>query len=162
MEYSAYLDIETTGLSPAESRLTVIGIYKDDGRENGFIQLVGDEIGPSTLLQAMEGVSTLYTYNGARFDLPFIKAKLDVDLNAYCRHSDLMYSCWRRKLYGGLKGVERQLGIERKLPDVDGWIAVHLWYRYENDGDRDSLEKLLKYNEEDVINLRVLRERLSI
>ncbi len=162
MGYNAYLDIETTGLSTAASRLTVIGIYKEDGGDAGVIQLVGDEIGPSTLLQAMDGVSMLYTYNGARFDLPFIKAKLDVDLKECCRHSDLMYACWKRKLYGGLKGVERQLGIERKLTDVDGWVAVQLWYRYENDGDRDSLEKLLQYNEEDVVNLRVLRERLSV
>lgn len=162
MEYRAYLDIETTGLSPFDSQLTVIGIHRENGNEDEVVQLVGDEICASTLIQAVEGVSVLYTYNGTRFDLPYIKVKLAVDLTEYCRHNDLMYACWQRKLYGGLKGVERQLGIERRLRDVDGWGAVQLWHQYEHHGDRKSLEKLLTYNEEDVLNLRVLREMLGV
>jgi uncharacterized protein YprB with RNaseH-like and TPR domain len=166
MEYCAYLDIETTGLSLFANELTVIGIYKengnDNGNDNGITQFVGDEICSSSLRQAMKNITKLYTYNGARFDLPFIKAKLNVDLTKYCRHEDLMYSCWRRKLFGGLKGVERQLGIERTLPDVNGIIAIQLWHKYKRDGDKDSLVTLLKYNEEDVLNLKTLRERLAV
>jgi uncharacterized protein YprB with RNaseH-like and TPR domain len=85
-----------------------------------------------------------------------------VNLTEYYQHEDLMYACWQRNLKGGLKSVERQLGIERRLTDVDGWMAVQLWHNYINYGDRNSLTKLLKYNEEDVVNLRVLRERLEI
>jgi uncharacterized protein YprB with RNaseH-like and TPR domain len=161
VECYAYLDIETTGLNPLSSELTVVGIYRENGG-SGFIQLVGDEINPSRIIGAMENVSVLYTYNGSRFDLPFIRTKLGLDLTDYCRHRDLMYSCWKRNLYGGLKGVERQLGIERTLPDVDGWIAVQLWQKYESDGDRNALETLLKYNEEDVKNLSLLRQRLTL
>ena len=162
MEYSAYLDIETTGLSPLYNKLTVIGIYRENGSDGVVTQLVGDEITSSKLILAMEDVTRLYTYNGSRFDLPFIKARLDVDLKECCDHEDLMYACWKRNLKGGLKSVERQLGIERELTDIDGWMAVQLWYAYQNDGDKTALARLLKYNEEDVVNLQVLRERLEI
>jgi len=162
MEYCAYLDIETTGLSPHGSELTVIGLYVEDGSNSGVMQFVGNDICASKLIQEMEKISVLYTYNGARFDLPFIKAKLKLDLKEHCRHEDLMYACWRRNLYGGLKGVERQLGIERELTDIDGWVAVQLWHNYALYGDEESLAKLLKYNEEDVMNLSVLRERLGV
>ena len=161
MEYRAYLDIETTGLSPAESELTVIGIYRENGSDDEVIQLVGDEISLSKLVTALENTSILYTYNGSRFDLPFINTKLGIDLTEHCTHEDLMYACWKQKLKGGLKSVERQLGIERELADVNGLMAIQLWYEYVDQGNENSLAKLLKYNEEDVVNLRTLRERLS-
>ncbi len=162
MEYCAYLDIETTGLSPFNNELTVIGIYRENGNDGEITQLVGDGISPSKLLRAMENVTMLYTYNGSRFDLPFIKVRLEIDLTKHCGHKDLMYSCWKRNLYGGLKGVERKLGIERELPDINGRVAVQLWHDYKSHGDRDSLARLLKYNEEDVVNLRALREMLNL
>jgi uncharacterized protein YprB with RNaseH-like and TPR domain len=162
MEYRAYLDIETTGLSPFAGEITVVGLHIENDRDNRIIQLVGEEICPSKLIKIVKNTKMLYTYNGSRFDLPFIREKLKVDLTEYCLHKDLMYSCWERNLYGGLKEVERQVGIKRKLPDVDGRIAVQLWLNYKHFGDRDSLIKLLKYNEEDVLNLRILRQKLNI
>ena len=71
-----------------------------------------------------------------------------------------MYDCWRNKLYGGFKAVERQLGIERKLTEVNGYEAVRLWWRYVDSFDLDALNTLLEYNKEDVVNLKVLKERL--
>ena len=162
MQYRAYLDIETTGLSPLESELTVIGIYRENGNDSRVMQIVGEDISSASLITAIGNITKLYTYNGSRFDLPFIKAKLNVDLTECCPHEDLMYACWRKNLKGGLKSVERQLGIARELTGIDGWAAVQLWWNYINDGDRDALATLLKYNEEDVLNLRVLRERLGV
>jgi uncharacterized protein YprB with RNaseH-like and TPR domain len=161
MEYRAYLDIETTGLRPAECELTVIGIYRENGSDDEVIQMVGDEISRSKLVDALKNTSRLYTYNGSRFDLPFINTKLGIDLVKHCDHEDLMYACWKRKLKGGLKSVERQLGIARELTDINGLMAIQLWYEYVDQGNENSLAKLLKYNEEDVVNLRVLRERLK-
>ena len=161
MEYRAYLDIETTGLSPADCELTVIGIYRENGDDAEVIQMVGDEISHSKLIDALDNTSMLYTYNGSRFDLPFINAKLGIDLVEHCTHEDLMYACWKQKLKGGLKSVERQLGIERELTDVNGLMAIQLWYEYADYGNEDSLAKLLRYNEEDVVNLRTLREHLE-
>jgi len=65
-------------------------------------------------------------------------------------------------LYGGFKAVERQLGIERRLTEVNGYEAVRLWWRYVNDYNEDALAILLEYNREDVLNLRILKEKLRI
>jgi len=159
---SAYLDIETISLSPFDGDLTVIGLCLEDGKDHRVIQLVENEISSSQLVEIMKKVKVLYTYNGTRFDLPYIKAKLGVDLTRYCIHKDLMYECWRRDLYGGLKEVERKLGIKRKLTGIDGKIAVQLWRNYKFYRDRSSLATLLEYNREDVLNLRVLRQKLNM
>ena len=160
MDCDAYLDIETTGLSRRLSGLTVVGVALADEAPYHVFQLVGDEITAQNLLGILRSVGCIYTYNGRRFDLPFIRAKLGLDLARQFRHVDLMYDCWRNRLKGGLKAVERQLGIARQLPHVDGYMAVQLWWEYVNTGNPDALDTLLAYNREDVLNLHTLRERL--
>ena len=156
----AYLDIETTGLSAFSEDITVVGIYLCRGRKTQFVQLVGGDITPDSLLEALEGVDIIYTYNGHRFDLPFINTRLGLNLEKLYRHRDLMYDCWRWNLRGGFKSVERQLGIPRKLVEVDGRAAVRLWWRYVESFDLEALDILLAYNKEDVVNLKELKERL--
>ncbi len=160
--FDAYLDIETTGLSRFYDEITVIGIYLVDGRDTQLIQLVGDAVTKDNLLGALDGVDTIFTYNGSRFDLPFIHTRLEVDLATMFYDHDLMYDCWRKGLYGGFKAVERQLGIHRQLEGVDGFQAVILWWRYRSYNDESALATLLQYNKEDVVNLKALRERLQI
>ena len=160
--FDAYLDIETTGLSRFYNEITVIGVYLVDGRDSRLVQLVGDAATKDNLLGALEGVATIFTYNGSRFDLPFIHTRLEVDLASMFYHHDLMYDCWRMNLKGGFKAVERQLGIPRQLEGVDGFQAVILWWRYRSYDDENALALLLQYNKEDVVNLKALRERLSI
>lgn len=157
----AYLDIETTGLSPDYHEITVVGIYLVEGSDTRFVQLVGEEITEESLLELLDGVSTIFTYNGKRFDLPFIRDRLGLNLEAEFGHHDLMYDCWRNNLYGGFKAVEHQLGIPRRLKGINGFEAVMLWWRYVNEGDRTALELLLEYNREDVMNLKVLRQSLD-
>ena len=157
----AYLDIETTGLSLFYHDITVIGIYVVTGDDDRLVQLMGEEVTEDNLLKALEGVHTIYTYNGSRFDLPFIRASMGVDLADNYHHYDLMYDCWQHNLYGGLKVVEQQLGIPRQLKGIGGREAVMLWWRYYNDGDQNALALLLQYNKEDIVNLKVLREILA-
>lgn len=157
----AYLDIETTGLSRFYDYITVIGIYRCHSRNSELIQLVGEEVTRGNLVTALRGVNTIYTYNGSRFDLPFIATSLGIDLAIEFYHHDLMYDCWRNNLYGGFKAVERQLGIPRQLQGVDGFEAVQLWWRYQRGGKQNALDLLLQYNMEDVVNLKALREKLA-
>lgn len=96
------------------------------------------------------------------FSISHTEPALGVDLKQCFMHTDLMYDCWRQNLKGGLKVVERLLGIKRRLTGVDGYIAVHLWYDYVNNNNKEALQTLLAYNEEDVVNLRVLRRKLSV
>lgn len=157
----AYLDIETTGLSFWDCEITVVGIHLCNGEQSRFIQLVGDDITSDHIVKTLQNVETIYTYNGARFDLPFINSRLGINLAEMFRHCDLMYDCWGKRLYGGFKSVERQLGIPRRLTDVNGFDAIRLWWSWVNDYDKQALSTLLEYNKEDVLNLKALREKLA-
>jgi uncharacterized protein YprB with RNaseH-like and TPR domain len=150
----AYLDIETS----YAGEITVVGIclLPDD-----IVQLVGDEITGANLMDALAPASVIVTYNGNRFDLPMIKRAIGLDLRARFTSHDLMYDCWRRGLYGGLKGVERQLGITRETDGITGRDAPILWDRYVSGDDQDALNLLLCYNRDDVVNLVFLERRLG-
>lgn len=149
-----YLDVETT----YQGKLTVIGLHH---AAIGTIQLVGPDITRENLEKVLPPAICVYTYNGDRFDLPIIKNQVGVDLKARFRSVDLMKTCQRARLYGGLKRVEQVLGIRRQHEGMSGKDAVALWYTYERDGDTAALERLLAYNREDVENLVQLRELLE-
>ena len=162
MKRRAYLDIETTGLSRNYYDITVIGIAFENRKKCKVIQLIGDDISDLRLSELLSGIDEIYTYNGSRFDLPFIREKLCVDLSEQFSHRDLMYDCWKQDLKGGLKVIEEKLEIGRNSKGVDGFMAVRLWWDYINDNDQEALKTLLEYNREDVVNLKVLREKLGV
>jgi uncharacterized protein YprB with RNaseH-like and TPR domain len=159
---AAYLDIETTGLSRYWDEITVIGVGLAKGSRIRIVQFFGEELARQSLVHALKGASTIYTYNGSRFDLPFIEEYLGVDLTKMFEHHDLMYDCWDRGLYGGFKAVEEQLDIPRRLQGLHGLDAVLLWDKYKRAGDQEALDTLLEYNREDVSNLRALKTKLRI
>ena len=74
-------------------------------------------------------------------------------------HIDLRFALASLGYRGGLKAVERSLGLRRDpaIQDVDGFEAVRLWHRYRR-GDRTALRKLALYNLTDVVNLAALVE----
>ena len=153
----AYLDIETTGFLGGHSYPTVVGIAVDFPGDWSCDQLVGDEITAHAILHILEGVTTIFTFNGSGFDLPFLAWKPGVDLRQRFEHHDLMRSSRRAGLKGGLKAIEKALGIPRRLPDMGGYDAVRLWREYRLADSTPALDMLLEYNREDVENLRVLR-----
>jgi uncharacterized protein len=150
----AYLDIETC----AAGDVTVVGIFRED---RGLRQLVGGEISDVTLWETLEGVDTICTFNGDRFDLPILERQMRVDLRHRFRSLDLLRECRRWGLKGGLKQMEERFGIARSTRGMSGWDALQLWARYENEGDRGALDVLLEYNREDVMNL-VQLERIVV
>jgi uncharacterized protein YprB with RNaseH-like and TPR domain len=95
------------------------------------------------------------TFNGARFDVPFLETSFDLSLDH--PHLDLMYPCKQLGLSGGLKQIEQDIGIERDRPDISGRDAVRLWREHER-GKDGSLETLVSYNREDAVNLKDLSE----
>lgn len=158
----AYLDIETTGFIGGSSYPTVVGIAVDFPGDWSVEQLVGDDITPSAIRHVLEGVTTIYTFNGSSFDLPFLAWKPGVDLRRRFQHHDLMHTCRRAGLRGGLKRIERALGIERTdLPEMGGHDAVLLWRKYRQEASTAALDLLLQYNRADVENLRTLRNLLE-
>ncbi len=150
----AYLDIETC----AGGQVTVVGIYRED---RGFSQLVGGHITDVAVWEALEGVDTICTYNGDRFDLPILEGQTRLELRSRFRSLDLLRECRRVGLKGGLKCMEERFGIARATRGMNGWDALHLWARFENEGDQEALRLLLEYNREDVMNLIQL-ERIVV
>lgn len=158
----AYLDIETTGCSRHRDNITVIGIAVERNQTFEVVQLVDKSITETALAKALDGVEMLYTYNGHRFDLPFIRHAIGIDIERQIQCRDLMIDCWKHKLKGGLKAVEQKLGIGRQSKGIDGWMAVRLWWDYINNRNTAALETLLLYNREDVVNLQTLRLKLGV
>lgn len=146
----AYLDIETTW----SRTISVIGIYRPDA---GVVQLVGHGVTDVNLYAALEGISTIYTFNGASFDLPVIRKQLYADLKSEFVHRDLLHECRRQNLRGGLKIVEQKIGIARPTAGIDGRDALRLWQAYDAYGDQAALDLLLRYNRDDIVNLPRLR-----
>jgi len=156
-----YLDIETTGLSPGYHDVTVVGIH--DG-EN-YRALVKDrDLSAEAIREALAGCTLLVTYYGSVFDVPFLSVAFP-QVGWKMPHFDLCFGGRRVGLSGGLKEVERKLGMRRdaSIVEVDGFEAVRLWRRHER-GDREALAKLIEYNEADTRNLaeiaRIVYERL--
>jgi uncharacterized protein YprB with RNaseH-like and TPR domain len=150
----AYLDIETT----FDNQISVVGIHIP-GRE--MVQLLGGRITDLSIAQALEGVGTVITFNGASFDLPFVRRITGFDVKDLAEHRDLLRDCRKRGLRGGLKKVEVLLGISRDSGVTDGRLAPRLWQRWENDGDKAALDLLLEYNKEDCVNLETLESILD-
>lgn len=148
----AYLDIETS----FGGEITIVGIFRPP---DDLIQVVQPDISRRTLLGALDGASEIVTYWGHRFDLPVITRCLRVNLRRRFQSKDLADHCHRHGLYGGLKAVEKTLGICRQTEGLTGMDAMQLWERWLA-GNSHALKTLLKYNEEDVVNLYLIEKEI--
>ncbi len=149
----AFLDIETTGLSIGRDAVTVVGVY-DGRRRRSFVQGIDLE----DLPEALARTKLLVTFNGSRFDVPFLrKAFPRMALDPI--HLDLLHALRRLGFHGGLKAIEADLGILRseETSGLGGFDAVRLWQAYESGAD-DALDLLIRYNMEDVVHLEPLAE----
>ena len=153
-EQTCFFDIETTGLDHHRDVVTTVTLHQD-GETRTLVR--GDDLTDETLAAAFEDAGLLVTFNGARFDVPFLETSFDVSLDY--PHLDLMPTCRKLGLTGGLSTVERELGVGRELPDVDGREAVRLWHEHERGVD-GALERLIAYNREDTTNMVPVLERV--
>ncbi|UYP46893.1 hypothetical protein NEF87_003178 [Candidatus Lokiarchaeum ossiferum] len=146
----AYLDIETTGLSFPSSHITTIAVY-DGVKVHDFVRHKNLGDFPAFIAQ-FPAIATFY---GKGFDVPFIQSEMGIKLPQV--HFDLCFLLRRIGLRGGLKKIEKKVGLVREETDgVDGYTAVILWRKYRKTQDLRYLETLLAYNNDDVINLEFL------
>jgi len=153
-DQACFFDIETTGLDQYRDVVTTVTLHQDGSTET---LVRGDDLTDETLAAAFEDAGILVTFNGARFDVPFLETSFDVSLDQ--PHIDLMPTCRTVGLSGGLSAVEGALGIDRELPDVDGSEAVRLWHEHQRGVD-GALDKLVAYNREDTVNMVPVLERV--
>ncbi len=146
----AYLDIETTGLYGWLDKITTIALY-DGEIIRTYIQ--GQNL--QDFKRDIQKYDILVTYNGKCFDVPFLRDALKLRLEQV--HIDLRYVLHALGFSGGLKGCEKQLGINRgELDGIDGYMAVLLWSDFKNNRNPRALETLISYNIQDVLNLETL------
>jgi uncharacterized protein YprB with RNaseH-like and TPR domain len=148
-----YLDIETTGLSTVFDSVTVVGLY-DGRRYEVFVQGNNmDELG-----NALKKYSVVVTFNGAGFDLRFLRSAFP-GISLPPVHIDLRWVCRKLGYRGGLKEIEIQLGLRRKhaITEVNGFDATVLWAKYLR-GDKAAFSSLIEYNTADVVHLKAIME----
>lgn len=149
----AFLDIETTGIS-FSSPVTLVGVY-DGTRMHTLVR--GRDLNSSNLRAMLGSVDMVVTFNGSCFDLPIIEAQYPGSVPAI-PHVDLKHPLRRIGHSGGLKNIERELGIERdrRLEYMTGEDAAYLWTLWSRQGKRNALDLLIEYNAADCMNLKAL------
>jgi len=105
----------------------------------------------------------IVTFNGSSFDIPFLKKRYP-GLIPEIPHFDLKTLCLRRGFKGGLKQIEKEFGIKRSkiIEDFYSGDPLTLWKMYRATGDKYYLNLLVEYNEEDIINLKIIADKLIL
>ncbi len=151
MNNTAYLDIETAGENYRQDFITTISLYNGKEIKTYVKNLNLDEF-PKDITK----YSLLITYNGKLFDIPFILYTFK-NLKLNSAHIDLRPILNRLQLLGGLKTIEKLVGIPRPkyLRRINGYHAILLWEKYQK-GDQRALDGLIHYNQEDTCSLHFL------
>lgn len=150
LDSTAYLDIETTGLSRYKDHITCIALY-----HQGTLKTFSHRENLDEFPEYFSQFSVVVTYNGKAFDLPFLEHAFNKKFHT--AHLDLRPFLQNLGFHGGLKACEKALGICRHgLEGVNGRFAVSLWKDYEEGKNQKALETLLAYNIEDTVNLERL------
>lgn len=164
-ENICFLDIETTGFSRNKNIIYLIGIqYYNQSINNWSIrQLFAESINEEKeiLLKFIELLSDfdkIITFNGDAFDLPFINSRLEILDIPYvldkARSFDLYKIIKNNNAFLGLnslklESLEEYLGLYRK--DLySGKDCIGFYFDYINSLNKESLEKIIQHNYDDL------------
>jgi uncharacterized protein YprB with RNaseH-like and TPR domain len=152
-EEAVFLDIETSGGYQGLDEITLIGLF--DGRK---VQTFVNGRNLDDFEQAIASYSLVITFNGSCFDLPYLRRWFR-HISLPPAHIDLRFLLKKLGLRGGLKAIEKQVGLSRDpmVEGMNGFDAVLLWKAYQW-GDQTALERLILYNTMDIVQLKPLME----
>jgi len=152
---ASYFDIETSGLE-ADSIVTLVCCFHG-GQPLHF--LAGENL--DDFLELLESVKLLVSFNGASFDVPRVLDRFHIP-ELPCAHVDLRWLCHRAGWRGGLKKIERDLGLRRPpdLVGLGGAEAVWLWQAWSENGDEQARRTLERYCAADTVMLNMLAAKL--
>jgi len=153
---AVFLDIEVTGVGRYDD-ITMIGLY--DGLDTK-IMIRGINLDLHALALHLKQYKLIVTFNGKVFDIPFLKKRyptLVPDIPVI----DLRHICRRIGLAGGLKTIEKQIGIKRSdiIEKFYGGDPYRLYRIWRATGDEYYLKLLIEYNEQDVVSLKKLMDQ---
>ncbi|MEM3038883.1 MAG: ribonuclease H-like domain-containing protein [Thermoplasmata archaeon] len=123
-------------------------------RGKGCTTLIrGEDLYWDRLAKLLHGTDILLTFNGSSFDLPLLR-RCGFKLDGFI-HLDLRRFSRRAGLAGGLKRIERTMGIRRprELEYSTGSQASYLWNLWASRGSRRAIDLLIDYNRRDAESL---------
>lgn len=161
-----FFDIETTGFSPANTQLYLIGCAKKQGKniviEQYFADSKEDEIRIlSDFLKLLESHKTIITFNGTGFDIPYLKTKCNTYHLTECFSQKVSIDLF--KIASSLKfllklpnykqkTLEAFLGIKRE-DTFDGGQLIAIYHEYVKSPSKQKLQLLKQHNYEDVLGM---------
>ena len=169
-----FLDIETTGLSKEASKVYLIGVACASGESFKITQYFADNPREErqlleSFLSFLESFDTILTFNGDRFDLPFLTYRaetrgLHVSFDSF-RSFDLYKEIRSFKKLLGLpsakqRDIERLLGVHSDDP-FTGRDLISVYYDYVREPSDEKLKNLLYHNSEDLLGLLKILPALS-
>jgi uncharacterized protein len=165
----AIVDIETLGLS--ERPIILLGIAKpavDHVCTSQFLlRDIQDEPGAIwALISQLEPNTSLITFNGRSFDIPYIKQRLayyGLDAVLDNPHFDLLHFT-RRALRSKLTDckldtVEEYMGIKREI-NIPGALVPHFYGTYLRTKNPGPLVAIVEHNKQDLLTLGTLFSKL--
>ncbi|MDO4868817.1 MAG: ribonuclease H-like domain-containing protein [Bacillota bacterium] len=178
------LDIETTGLDPSKTRFILGCLYNCQTHELHQVLAENRQEECETLCEYLEEIAkvdVVITYNGRKFDMPFLAKRLEVLTKGGkikdSRFRDILDRVYDLDLFVVVRGhspiksmvpnlrqktIENYMGLwETRTDEISGADSVELYYRYEKTGDKEAEQKILLHNNDDVRQLTKLTRVLS-
>ncbi|MDR2203466.1 MAG: ribonuclease H-like domain-containing protein [Nitrososphaerota archaeon] len=165
----AIVDIETLGLS--ERPIILLGIAKPTRdhicTSQFLLRNIPDEPGAiEALINNLDQTTSLITYNGKSFDVPYIKQRLayyGIDGDIDNLNFDILHFT-RRALKSKianckLETVEKYLGINRDI-NIPGALVPHFYDTYLRTKNVGPLVPIVEHNKQDLLTLGTLFSKL--
>lgn len=150
-----FLDIETSHVD--NGYITVVGLF-DGLNVKTMVRDINLDL--NALQKELQKYKMLVSFNGSVFDAHVLENK-QKDVIPDIPHLDLRHACHALGLKGGLKQIEKKVGIIRQNKIIEKMYSgdpLKLWRMFRATGDKYYLDLLIEYNEEDVVNLKPIAD----
>ncbi|WP_337642909.1 ribonuclease H-like domain-containing protein, partial [Anthropogastromicrobium sp.] len=170
-----FLDIETTGLTPATSSIYLIGAVYHQQMEWHIRQWFSDSLNSEQeiledFFSFIKNYQVVVSFNGETFDIPFLKKCAA----AYGLNTDALDNIRSFDLYRHLRPVKTLLQLENlklatlesylnisRLDQATGKEMIAVYHDYLETGDKRLYQVLLLHNEDDLKALPQIMPLLS-
>lgn len=170
-----FLDIETTGFNRVTDTVYLVGLLTYNDKKYVLKQYFlnspeKEDILLQNLIDDIEKIKYLVTFNGNSFDIPFLNSKYkkhNIDYQISKNNSIDIYRIIRKNKEVfplkslKLKSIEKYLGINRE-DTMSGKDCIYLYYDYVDTKNEEKRKLVLKHNYDDLYYLPYILEVLDI